>query len=426
MLRFLLALALLLPGPTFAQTLERVLTLEDSVRLALLNDARVLTAEQDKIISSERVKEARFLFLPEIGLQASATKYEARYPFALSGDSRNIFLLPDDPSIYGLNTGEIFSSRAYLHLNLYEGRRTLNTLRLAQAAQKQALSRHETMKMDATLSVKEVFYKLLFAQEKAEETHRLEVALQNMLGSARLDPLDQLDSQARQADAREKAARARHELELSRLAFLKNLNLEFDTPFKVVGTLETKPVLVDVEKAVLWALELRPELQVQAYKAQMDAISVNLASARRIPTVFLAGDYEVTDREFPLRRNNWDVTIGIRIPFSYDYWSQIRQKRAEQRQGQLLRAESQDRVRLEVRQAYETLQHWQREWPLRETEYKKARALFEQAGRGASLLSRARAMASLSDLKLSYLGAVAEHLSALARLERAMGREIPR
>lgn len=424
--RLLLALSLLLPGQAFAQTLERSLTLEDSVRLALLNDTVVLTAEQDKIISRERVREARFLFLPEVGLQASATKYEARYPFALSGDSRNIFLLPDDPSIYGRNTGEIFSSRAYMHLNIYEGRRTLNTLRLAQAAQKQAVSRHETAKMDAALSVKEVFYRLILAQEKSEETRRLEALLQDALGQTRLDPLDQLDAQARLADAREKASGARHELELARLSFLKGLNLEFDTPFKVIGTLETRPVNVDADKAVLWALELRPELQVQAYKAQMDAISVNLAGARRIPTLFLAGDYEVTDREFPLRKNNWDVTIGLRIPFSYDYWSQLRQKRAEQRQGQLVRAESQDRVRLEVRQAYETLQHWQREWPLRESHYKRALELFSQAGRGGSLFARARAQAALLDLKLSFLTAVAEHLIAQARLERTMGREIPR
>ena len=38
----------------------------------------------------------------------------------------------------------------------------------------------------------------------------------------------------------------------------------------------------------------------------MDAIGVNLALGRRYPTVFLAGDYELTSQRFPLDKNNWD------------------------------------------------------------------------------------------------------------------------
>ena len=418
-----LLLPLLLALPLRAAQVEKVFTLEDAQRLALLNDARLLSAEQDKIIAAERIKEARYLFLPEFGLQASATKYESRYPFSLSGDFRNILLFPDNPPVYGVNTGEIYSGRGYMHMSLYEGGRTVNTLRLAQAAQKQANSNHESIKMDLLLSVKEVYWRLILAQEKAAAAEGYLKSVEELLAMGRLDPWERLEAEAKLGEARARSSEARHGLDLSRLAFLKGLNIELDTPFAVAGALETKPAEIDIGKAVLWAIELRPELQSETYKAQMDAISVNLASARRIPTVFVGGDYELTGVDFPLRHNNWDVTVGIKIPFSYDYWSQIKQKRAEQRQGQLKRAELQDRVRLEVRQAYENLQYWQKEWPLRENQYQKVAALYAEANkRPNAVLPRIRAMAGLLDLKVSYLSAVTEQILAKARLERAVGR----
>lgn len=412
-------------APARAATIEKTFALEDAQRLALLNDARLLSAEQDKIISSERVKEAKYLFLPEFGLQASATKYEARYPFSLSGDFHNILLFPSNPSPFGLDTDTLYSGRGYMRMSLYEGGRTINTLKLAQAAQKQANSNHESVKMDLLLSVKEVFYRLLLAQEQVAASEKYLAAVSELAGSGRLDPWELLEGEASLGAARSRASEARHNLDLSRLAFLKSLNLELDTPFRVMGNLDAKPANIDIDKAVLWALELRPELQSETYKAQMDAISVNLASARRDPTVFVGGDYEVTGPSFPLRKNNWDATVGIKIPFSYDYWSQIKQKRAEQRQGQLKRAELQDRVRLEVRQAYETLQYWQKEWPLREAQFRKVETLYQEAaGRQGSPLSKLRALSGLLDLRISYFSAVTEHILAQARLERAVGREL--
>lgn len=422
-MRTLLLVLLSFAAPARAQ---KVYTLEDAERLALLNDPRVLSAEQDKIIAAERVTETKYLFLPEFGVQASATKYDARYPFSLSNDFRNILLFPGAPNPYGGRTDTLYSGRGYMNMTLFEGGRTLNTLRLAQAAQKQANSALESVKLDLSLNVREAFTKLKLAQERAAAAAQYQGAVEDLLNSSRLETWDRVEAEARLGEARSRSSEAQHALNLARLGFLKAINVELDTAFSVSGELATKAASVDIDKAVLWAMELRPELQSETYRAQMDAISVNLAAARRIPTVFLAGDYEVTADRFPLRQNNWDATLGLRIPFSYDYFTQIRQKRAEQRQGQLKRAELQDRVRLEVRQAHETLEYWQREWPAREAQYRKAQGLYDTAARqgGGAALARVRALGSLLDLKVSYLTAVAEHVVALARLERAVGRPL--
>ncbi len=386
----------------------------------LRNDPKLQSAEQDVIIAEARVTEARLRFLPDIGLQASATKYHARYPFALSPEFRSLLLFP------GASSENIYSGRAYFNMPLYEGQRTLNTLRLAQASQKQALSNRDSVRMDVNLRAKEAFYRLLLAQERAAafETH-LKTA-EAAAESSGLGAWDRVEAETGLGLARSRAAESRHALDTARLQFLNTLSLELDTPFRVVGTLETRPAKAEVEKAVIWAMELRPELQSQTYRVQMDAIGVNLAIGRRNPTVYLAGDYELTAQRFPLKNNNWDVSLGIKIPIAYDFWSQLKQKRAEQRQGELARAELQDRVRLEVRQAAETLKWWQDEWPRREAQWKKVAALYDAAmGQSGPALTRLRARDGVLELRLAHLTAVTEHILARARFERAVGRELP-
>lgn len=372
------------------------------------------------LIADARVTEARLRFLPEIGLQASATKFDARYPFSLSPEFRNLLLFPGAPS------ENIYSGRAYFNMPLYEGQRTMNTLRLALAAQKQALSNRDSVKMDVTLRAKEAFYRLLLAQERANVFEQHLKSAESVASEGGFGPWERVEAESALGLARSRAAEARHALDVARLQFLNTLSLELDTPFRVVGNLETRPAKAEVEKAVIWAMELRPELQSQTYRVQMDAIGVNLAIGRRNPTVYLAGDYELTAQRFPLKNNNWDVSLGIKIPFSYDFWSQLKQKRAEQRQGELARAELQDRVRLEVRQAAETLGWWQAEWPRRESQWKKVQALYDDAvGKSGAALSRLRARDGVLELRLSYLSAVTEHILARARFERAVGRELP-
>lgn len=398
---------------------ERVYALNDALNL-IRNDPRLQSAEQDVIIAQSRVTEAKLRFLPEVGVQASASKFNALYPFALSQDFRSILLYPNSPE-------NIYSGRGYFNLPIYEGRRTINTLRLAQAAEKQALSNRDSVRMDLVVQAKEAFYRLLLAQERVNAGGEYLRSLELIADGAGLGPWERIEAETALASARSRATEAEHNLGAARLAFLKSLNLELDTVFRVTGTLETAPASVEIERAILWAMELRPELQSQTYKAQMDAIGVNLAFGRRYPTLFIAGDYELTGYAFPLRKNNWDLTVGIKLPLSYDLWSQLKQKRAEQRQGQLARSELQDRVRLEVRDSAENLLYWQDEVPRRRAQWQRVQALYDAAAdKNGPPLSKLRAREGLLELRLAHLAAVTEHLLARTRLERAVGREIDR
>lgn len=413
-------IALCSAAGAFAQPIEPVpaksFTLEDAERLAERNSAKVLGAEQGIIIAQQRVQQAMFQFFPDIGLQASATRYDARYPFALAPEFRSVLLFPSDK--FG-----IYSGRTYMTQTLYAGGRNMNLLRLSQTALKQAQTQYETVKMNTAYGVRQAFYQLLVNQELyAANSRRLEDA--RAFAGRALGGWERVEAEALVSQLRARDAEALHALELARLDFRKELNIELDTPFRVVGKLESRPIDIDLNKAVLWAMELRPELQSETYKAQMDDIAVALAQGRRIPTLVAAGDYEVTGQEFPLRQNNWDMTIGLKIPFSFDFWAEIREKRAEKRQGEIQRAELQDRVRLEVSQAYDQLQFWQKEWPEREREFRRLEDLAHAARADQRGLEPLRAQVALLEVEARYLNSLKEHILARARLERAVGRSL--
>jgi outer membrane protein TolC len=405
--------------------LVRSFNLEEALASARQNDSRLLSAEQDLIIAQQRLTEAKLQFLPEFGLQASAAKFDSRYPTALSPELGNVLTFPKGGPYNPGSSENIYSGRGYMNFPVYEGGRSINALRMAQAALQQAQSNLDTVRMDVELAAKEAYYRLLLAQERLSATTDTVGEAQRMAAALSLAPWDRIEAEGLAEKSRQWAAEALRQCTLRRLDFLKALNLELDTAFRVTGKIEPQAVDVDSRKAALWAMELRPELQAETFKAEMDALAVNLAISRRYPTLFVAGDYDLTDQHFPLLNNNWNVGIGIKLPITYDFLTKLRQKRAEQRQGQLKRAEVQDQVRLEVRQACEQMAYWKQEAGLRSQQSLTVSGIYEKAAPGASAsLGKLRALMTVIDMRLAYLDAATESTLARARLERAVGREL--
>lgn len=388
------------------------------MRLALLNNAGLLSAEQDVEISRQRVKESRYLFYPELGFGLNAVKFEVDRTFALPPEFGSILLFPSTRE-------NLYSGRAYLLQSLYDGGRTRKTLTLAKSALKQNQARYDAVRLDVIENAKRVFYGFLLSQEKAQLAEQKLAEAETISGSLSLGPWEKVEAETVLNQLRIRKREMDRRMEKARLEYLKELNLEPGTSVKAEGDLQERDLEEGLEKLQVWAVEMRPELRSEVYRAEMDATAVSLALARRIPTVSLGAGYEFIDQDFPLRQSNWNVTVGVRFPFSYDFWTQIRRKRAEQRQGQIQRSELQDKVRLEVLQAYSEADFWQKERPQRAADWKKAEGMFQEARTRAGVsLQALRSLTSVMEAHLQYLAAVEDHLLARARLERVVGKEL--
>ncbi|MFH1620022.1 MAG: TolC family protein [bacterium] len=395
-----------------------VLSLEESLSLALKNTASLLSAEQDVTIAQQRVREANFLFFPQTSFSGTLSKSDLKYPQVLPPEFGSRLLYPSENENF-------YTVRGYLLQPIYTGGRNTSTKRMTQAALKQAGIRYEAVKREITAEVKNVFHLLMYCRESTASANRWLKDMKKAFDRLSPSGWDEIEARALIGRMETEADRTLQSLSISRLEFLKALNRELDSRVDVAGEFRVVPARMDAARATARAMELRPELKSEIYKAQMDAIAVNLALSRRSPTVYLGASYDVVGQRFPLKSNSWETSLSIHFPLAYDFWTQILQRRAEQRQGDIKRSELQDKVRLEVRQACDKLDFLEKESANRESTWIELSRRYKAASRLPISISSLRSMFALYESEKAWLESIREQLLARAALELAIGQDIP-
>ena len=127
-------------GVRFSSLINDELTLESAIRLGLENNNRFLAARQEIIIAEQKVKEAKFRFLPQLALQGTATWYDLDYPMVLPESVAGRFI-PSNNMTDSDTKHQFFGVGVSATQYLYSGGRLRNTLKIAQANLKQAQSK---------------------------------------------------------------------------------------------------------------------------------------------------------------------------------------------------------------------------------------------------------------------------------------------
>ncbi|OGR76540.1 MAG: hypothetical protein A2X32_12245 [Elusimicrobia bacterium GWC2_64_44] len=420
-----LALAFL-AGPAAAQKNGDPVTLASAVAAAVKNSPAALAAEQDIIIARQRVHEARFMALPQLSLSGTLSRLSLEYPAILGAELGDRYV---DPA-----AGDAFYSlRAQALQPLYTGGKNTNTLKLAKTAHNQAKVNFEAARADAALAAKKSFYALLYRGRALEAASYWQARARGLASALPGDAFEQLEASVLLSGLADKARHAEGELETARTGLLKAMNREPGYAAEPEGRFEVLPVDSDVSRSLVTAMESRPELKSELYKAQMDDIAVNMAMVKRYPTIYLGASYDLNAYKFSSladsseRSGSWLASIAIHFPLSYDIWTQVQQRRAQQRQGELKRSERQDGIRFEIVAAHKEADARRREAAQLGDELAAMKAAYDEAARKARpSMSALRALCALADLEQRQLAAVYSQLLARVKLEWAQGRDFDR
>jgi outer membrane protein TolC len=420
-----LALAVL-AGPAAAQKNGETVTLEAAVAAAVKNSPAALTAEQDIIIARQRVHEARFMALPQLTLSGTLSRLKLEYPAVLGTELGDRYV---DPAA----GNSFYSLRAQALQPLYTGGKNTNTLKLAKTAHNQAKVNFEAARADAALAAKRSFYALLYRRRAREAAAYWLARARGLAAGLPGDAFEQLEAAVLLSGLADKARQAEGEQDGARAALLKAMNREPGYAAEPDGRFEALPVEPEVSRSLVTAMESRPELKSELYKAQMDDIAVSMAMVKRYPTIYLGASYDMNAYKFSSladsaeRSGSWLASIAIHFPLSYDIWTQVQQRRAQQRQGELKRAERQDAIRFEIQSAHKEADSRQREATQLAAELAGMKAAYDAAARTARpSMSALRALCALADLEQKQLGAVYAQLLARVKLEWAQGRDFGR
>lgn len=420
-----LALAVL-AAAGHAQNVGETLTLGEAVSLAVKNSPAALAAEQDIIVARQRVREARFLAMPQIAFSGSLNKVNLEYPAVLGGDL-------GDRLIYPSASDAFYSLRAQALQPLYTGGKNPNTLKLAKTAHNQARVDFDSVRADAALAAKRSFYTLLYQRRLSAVSAAWETRARELASAASKDAFETLEADLLLAGLADQARHAGRGEEAARTELLRVLNKEPGWQVEVEGEFAVQPVDTGVGTSLVTAMETRSELKSELYKAQMDDIAVNMAMVRRYPTIYLGAIYDVNAYRLSSlsdendRSSNWLASVSIHFPLSYDIWTQVQQRKAQRRQGELKRAELQDKVRFEIVSAHKDALFWQAEAEKLGAKTEAARAAYDKAARaGKPSMPSLRALCALCALEGKYLQAVYNQLLARIRLEWAQGKDLSR
>lgn len=398
------------------------ISLENAIRLALENNYDLLLTEQDVVIAEQRLKEARFLYLPQVSVNAGATFYNLDYPTILPESLGLRFITPTENK--GRSDDLFYAVGVQAVQYLYTGGRSSSTVSLANAALKEAMSRYEAVKSSIIYQTKEAFFEYLFLQKKEAVVKEAADRAKKIISKKRVQPWEAVLIKAEMSNLESEVTKVQQELNTAHLKLVNVLNKELNAKIVIAGDFDFNPIEVDLAKISLWAMEFRPELRSALYKLEMDNISVKLSLAKRYPDVMLGVGYDRLGQN-NLEDENFQVTLALKLPIGYDYGTQLKQKRAEQRQTVLRRAAIEDSIRLQVRYAYNNLIYWQNETARRAQ-------IWEELGKELKDIEKSN-LANEDIVKtfeyyyktgVGYLEGIKQHMLAVAELELAVGQDI--
>ncbi|MGB2578723.1 outer membrane protein TolC [Elusimicrobium simillimum] len=397
------------------------ITLEQAIRLGLENNTKLLSSEQSILIANQRVREANFMRLPQFDLLATATHYDLEYPVVLP-DAMGLRII--GPQSVDKSGDSFYGATVSAVLYLYSGGRISGTIKLAKAQLKEEQSKYETEKNNVILSVKLAFYRMLYAQKRLELTEAGYNRAKEYSKKQSNKGWQGVSVASMVEKFRIEYNNAKHEYSQAHLQMIKGLNKELNSEIKIKGDFRPVKYTNELPKMTLWAMQFRPELRTALYEVEMYDISTNITLGQKYPDIIVGGTYEQVGAD-SLDETNKQVSLAVRLPLSYGFLTQPKQKKAQQKQSALRRADLEDTIRLQVSGNYEAFVFWQDEVAHREEALDAlTKEIKRLEGRGEYSLDSLNALDAYQKTSYSYLEAVRENLMSKSRLEWAIGQDL--
>lgn len=398
------------------------LTLGQCIELALENNPG-LRVEKEKIAEMEYdYIITRSALFPKISLSASYVRLD---------DTR-----------LGVPAGMLYEGETLAQFKarqlLFDGGRTGNSVQAAMRAKQAQQESTEAARLDTVLAVSQAYFRLLEAREllKTAEVSRSQREAFLHLNEAfkkagRATKLEVIWAEAQLHDSERSLVQAREAVRLSELILKKVIGIWLDTKIEIADSMpDDLPEPAEEDRLWQEAIMNNPDLKrIGLLKQQADA-SLRSAYGAYLPEISLQGTFGRRDRDTaPHGEDEWTAGVFLEWPL-FEGWQtrgQTGKARARLRQMEWNEKAVTDQVRIDlseavgnVRTALAAVAASKKLSAAQEEAYKAAAAFYKQ-GR-STYIEALTAQAELTRAKASYIRAIGEYYSAMARLNRVIGK----
>ncbi len=412
---------------------KMILTLDDTIRLALSQNPYHLASGERVEAARAIVREAAANFFPTLNAQGLHTLDEKiftlEFPDPITGRSQRVTL--DFTRDYQF----AFS----LSLPLFTGGRLVSGFKQAKynllsTEEGERQSEHTTI-----FSAKTAFYGCLLAKEFVKvaeeavdvaEKHLKNVTSLHEVGMA--SKFDMLRSEVQVANLKPQLIKARNNLEITKLGLKTLLGIDLSQPLEIKGELIYEAYEPDLEECLTKALHNRPEVSQLNYQKQMAEESVKLARAADLPTVAISGTYNFWADKLNFQKDTWQsfyaINLVLNVPIFNGFSASARaaQSKALIRELELTSKGLEETVGFEVRQAILNLKEAKESLLSQEKNVEQAQESLRIAELNfseglATTLDVSSAQAAFSQAKTNHTQALYDYVVSLAQLDKAMG-----
>ncbi len=410
-----------------------ILTLDESIRLALSQNPYHLAAEERVETARAQVREAAAGFLPSLNAQGLHTLdeklFELEFPDPITGQSQRI----------SVDFTRDYQFSLSLSLPLYTGGRLTSGFKQAKYSFLSSEEAARQSEHNTVFSAKAAFYGCLLAEDfvrVAEEA--VDVAEKHFNNVKRLyevgmaSKFDLLRSEVELANLKPQLIKSRNNLKIAELNLKTLLGLDLSQPIEIKGELKFELFEPDLETSIDTALVKRPELSQLSYQKKMAGEMLKLARASRLPTVALSGTYNYWADRLNFEENTWQnyytVNLALTIPLfnGFNTSAKVAQSKAMIKELDLTSKGLVDMVKFEVRQALLKLNEAKESLLSQEKNVEQAEeslriAEINFAEGMVTTLDVSSVRAALTQAKTNYSQALYDYVISLAQLDKAMG-----
>ena len=295
---------------------QPLLTLKQSIEIALEHNLDMQMAREEIHAARERRKEAMTGFLPSLSGKYSYLRLSEEPYVVFEGREMDI----SDQDQYRF-TGTIAQP-------LFNGFAILSNYRLAKLGLDVAKIRLARARLDLVLQVKEAYFGILRAEkiyEVAEQAvqqlkAQLDVA-ENFYRVGMSPKVEVLEAEVRLADAKQQLILAVNDLRLAKASFNTILRRPIDQEVVLADILSDQPYKNPYESCLEISLQKRPELIEAEKNVARAQKEITLAKSAYYPKVSISGSYyragddpSVDGSDF-VDRENWDVLAEASMTF---------------------------------------------------------------------------------------------------------------
>jgi outer membrane protein TolC len=327
---------------------------------------------------------------------------------------------------------------------IFTGFALINQYRIADLGLDRAEISAKLKRQDVILDTKNAYYQILKTQKLVEVAEQTVVQINAQKEVSEnfykvgMSPLnDLLQSQVRLANAKQALITALNNLEIAKSQFNTVLRRSVTSPVAVVDILDFIPFDKDIQFCLDAARTNRLELQVADLNIDLAQRQVDLSEKDFFPTINLQGNYT-------RRGEEWDVSGGdgisdaafwnVQATATWEFWQWGRslygrkEKLSRLSQAKISRADTRDKIDLEVKQAFLRIQESEKNILTVEKAIEQAKENLriteeqykEQVATQTDVLV---AQTLLTETMTNYYNALYDFKIARAVLNRAIGQE---